>query len=94
MKTLEKIENIDKLMEQYQVGDVYSLIEKLEENKKPEDYAEIVSENDFLKGLYDKLKITKFLSNIDFDSIKTSVENDIQSNKPRAVISFYLDVLD
>lgn len=94
MTTLEKIENIDKLMEQYQVGDVYSLIEKLEENKKPEDYEEIASENDFLKGLYAKLKITKFLSNIDFDTIQTRLENDIQANKPRVVISFYLDVLN
>ena len=94
MTTLEKIENIDKLMEQYQVGDVYSLIENLQENQRTEEDETIKSDYDYLKGLYDKLKISQFLSNVDFDTIQTRVENDIQSNKPRVVVSFYLDVLD
>lgn len=94
MTTLEKIENIDKLMEQYQVGDVYSLIEKLQENQRTEEDETIKSDYDYLKGLYDKLKISQFISNVDFDTIQTRLENDVQSNKPRVVISFYLDVLD
>lgn len=94
MTTLEKIENINKIMEQYQVGGVYSLIEKLQANQRTEQDDIIASECDYLKGLYDKLKISQYLSNIDFDTIQTRVENDIQSNKPRVIISFYLDVLD
>lgn len=48
MTTLEKIENIDKLMEQYQVGDVYSLIEKLQENQRTEEAETKLK--DLLKG--------------------------------------------
>ena len=94
MTTLEKIENIDKLMEQYQVNDVYSLIKELYANQRTKADDEIVSENDYLNGLYEKLNITEFISNIDFDTIQTKVENDTKLNKPRVVISFYLDVLD
>lgn len=94
MTTLEKIENIDKLMEQYQVGDVYSLIEKLHENQRTEEDETIKSDYDYLKGLYNKLKISQFISNVDFDTIQARVEKDIQLNRPRVVISFYLDVLD
>lgn len=94
MTTLEKIENIDKLMEQYQVGDVYSLIEKLQKNQRTEEDETIKSDYDYLKGLYDKLKISQFIRNVDFDTIQTRVENDIQANKPRVVVSFCLDVLD
>lgn len=94
MTTLEKIENIDKLMEQYQVGDVYSLIEKLQENQRTEEDETIKSDYDYLKGLYNKLKISQFISNVDFDTVQTRVENDTQANKPRVIISFYLDVLD
>ena len=34
MTTIEKIENIDKLMEEYQVNDVYSLIEALKKGNQ------------------------------------------------------------
>ena len=34
MTTIEKMENIDKLMEEYQVNDVYSLIEALEKGNQ------------------------------------------------------------
>ena len=34
MTTIEKIENIDKLMEEYQVNHVYSLIEALKKELK------------------------------------------------------------
>ena len=94
MTTLEKIENIDKLMSEYGVNDVYSLIEKLVENQRTEEDDSIKCEYDFYKGLYKDLHIDQFLSNIDYDTIQTKVVNDKQVNKPRVVISFYLDVLD
>lgn len=94
MTTLEKIENIDKLMEQYKVNDVYSLIEELLKNQRTEQDDIIQSEWDYLKGLYDDLKISQFISNVDFDTIQTKVLDDKQVNKPKVVISFYLDVLD
>lgn len=94
MTTLEKIENIDKLMEQYKVNDIYSLIEELLKNQRTEQDDIIQSEWDYLKGLYDDLKISQFISNVDFDTIQTKVLDDKQVNKPKVVISFYLDVLD
>lgn len=90
MTTLEKIENIDKLMEQYQVGDVYSLIEKMQENQKTEQEEALASRCDYLEKLYADLKISAFINEIDFDTIKVNVQNDLQTNKPRIVISFYI----
>ena len=94
MTTLEKIENIDKLMKQYKVNDIYSLIEELLKNQRTEQDDIIQSEWDYLKGLYDDFKISQFISNVDFDTVQTKVVDDKQVNKPKVIISFYLDVLD
>lgn len=89
MTTIEKIENIDKLMEEYQVNDVYSLIEALEKGnqtkidelqKTIKDYQQIIR----------KLNIGAFVGDIDFDTVKTSAIDDVAYLRRRVNINFLL----
>lgn len=89
MTTIEKIENIDKLMGEYQVNDVYSLIEALEKGnqtkidelqKTIEDYQQIIR----------KLNIGAFVGDIDFDTVKTSAIDDVAYLRRRVNINFLL----
>ena len=89
MTTLEKIENIDKLMEKYKVNDVYSLIETMEKgNQKQID--ELQKIIDAYREIIKKIKIDIFLESIDFDTVKTSAIDDVDYNRRRVNINFLL----
>ena len=89
MTTIEKIENIDKLMEEYQVNDVYSLIEALQKGNQTKT-EKLQKRIDKLEELITKLKIIPFIDSIDFDTVKTSEFDDVAYMRRRININFLL----
>ena len=89
MTTIEKIENIDKLMEEYQVNDIYSLIEALKKGNQPE-IEKLQKRINELEELITKLRIKPFIDYIDFDTVKESVMDDVAYLRRRINISFLL----
>ena len=90
MTTIEKIENIDKLMEEYQVNDVYSLIEALQKGNQTKT-EKLQKKIDELEELITKLKIIPFIDSIDFDTVKTSEFDDVAYMRRRININFLLN---